>query len=642
MSNLVEQTDANLPWFLLHDDPEKLYKSGTYLSLDFETDTEEVGSPLHEPNDIVLACWTIRDSNGKLLKRAHKFGGIYEQQELLDDISKVDFIIAHNLKFELQWLRRCGLDLHDVLGYDTMLAQWVIDGNRKGKGFIRKLGYLSRKYGLKGKVDLVAGLIDKGVTTRDIPPSWLLEYCYADVEAATDLFKAQWAELDKLKLWHLVHVRNLTCSVLADIEFEGMRLDAEKVEQEYIQTIKKRDELGAKLAEMTGGINLNSPKQLAVYLYDKLGLDEPRDYRGKPIRTGGGARTADSKALATLKPSTDEQRLFLSTYKEYNKQVSLLEKNLEYFKLTCDQKDSLFRGLLKQNVVQTHRLASGGIPIVFKGHKKSKSVQLQNIPREYKSLFWSGDDDYVILEADSSQLEFRVAVDLGKDKLGLKEIEDGVDIHSYTAKVLLENGDPEIVSLPENKRRQESKKSTFRPLYGGGSGSPALVAYCEFFKDKYKGISSTQRGWALKAVDNKQFTTPYGMIFYFPHTKMQRSGYITNTTSIYNYPVQGFATGEIIPIALVYFWHRTRHMPVHIFVTVHDSIVSKVHKDSVDDVIPIAKQCLTMDVYEFLERVYKYNFKVPLGLGIKYARNWGASKEEYKWDVWPDGREVTR
>lgn len=535
--NGLEETNKLLPWFLLDDDPEKLYKTRTYLSVDFETDNEETGSPLHEPNDLVLACWQVYDQDGKLLKKQHKFGGIYEMQELLDDIHSVDFIIAHNLKFELQWLRRCGLDLHDVLGYDTMLAQWVIDGNRKGKGFLRKLGYLCRKYGLPGKMDLVSTLIALGVNTRDIPPSWLLEYCYADVEAAKDLFLAQQKELTEKNLWHMVHVRNLTCSVLSDIEFEGMQLDSSRVEEEYRQAIKIRDELGAKLAVMTGGINLNSPKQLAVYLYDKLGLDEPKDYRGKPIRTGKGERTANANALALLKPYTDEQRLFLATYKDYNKQVSLLEKNLDYFKLCCEQREGVFRGLLKQNVVQTHRLASGGIPIIFKGLKKSKSVQLQNIPREYKGLFWSGDGDWVVLEADSSQLEFRVAVDLGKDKVGYEEIVNGVDIHSYTAKVLLDNGDDEITGLPENKRRQESKKHTFRPLYGGGSGSPALVAYCEFFKDKYKGISSTQRNWALKTVDKKQFTTPYGMIFYFPNTKMQKSGYITNSTSIYNYPI---------------------------------------------------------------------------------------------------------
>lgn len=628
-----------LPWFLTAPDPERIYKEGVSLSLDFETDVADTGSPLNEENDIILACWQINDSNGRLLKRAHKFGGVYEHAELLEDIAKVDFVIAHNAKFELQWLRRCGLDLHDVLVYDTLLAAWVIDGNRIRP---RKLGALAKRYGLKGKKDVVSKLIEDGVDTRDINTQWLLEYCYADVEAARDLFLAQHKELDENKQWHLVHVRNLTCAVLADIEFEGMQLDAEKVEQEYVKAVGIKEELGAKLAEMTGGINLNSPKQLSKFLYGTLGLEEPKDHRGKPIRTASDEPTANAKALALLEPTTEEQKQFLSTYKEYNKVVSLLEKNLEYFKLTCDQKEGRFQGILKQNVVQTHRLASSGIPTKFKGLKQPKSVQLQNIPREYKPLFWSGDEDYVVMEADSAQLEFRAAVDLGQDKVGYKEIVDGVDIHSFTAKVLFENGDPEIVSLPPERRRQESKKSTFRPLYGGGSGSDALVAYCEYFKDKYKGISSMQRGWALRTVDKKQFTTPYGMIFYFPGTKMQRSGYITNTTSIYNYPIQGFATGEIIPIALVYFWHRTRHMRVRLFVTIHDSIVSKVHKDEIDSVIPIAKQALTTDVYEFLERVYNYKIKTPLGLGIKFDRNWGASKEELKWDIFPDGREIER
>lgn len=178
-------------------------------------------------------------------------------------------------------------------------------------------------------------------------------------------------------------------------------------------------------------------------------------------------------------------------------------------------------------------------------------------------------------------------------------------------------------------------------VYGGSSGSPALVAYCEYFKHKYIGISATQRGWALKCADKKQFTTPYGMTFYFPKAKMNRSGYISETTQIYNLPVQGFATGEIIPIALVYFWHRTKHLPVVVFSTIHDSIVSRVRRDAVDKVALIAKQALTYDVYEFLERVYKYKFTVPLGLETKSARNWGEGKG-IKIDVFPDGKEVVR
>jgi DNA polymerase I-like protein with 3'-5' exonuclease and polymerase domains len=628
---------TGLPSFLTHPNPEKLYRNGNYLVVDFETDTLDKGSALNENNDIVLACWQIV-IDGEVVSTKECWGGIYEQQELLDDIARVDFIVAQNLKFELQWLKRCGLELRDVLGYDTMLAEWVLDGNKKTP---RNLSALAKRYKVPGKLDIVAQFIAAGVATRDINPRWLLEYCHQDVESTRRIFLEQQKEVSQREVWHLVHVRNMCCSCLADMEFEGMTLDPEKVNEEYMKAHKILEETGAKLAELTKGVNLGSPKQLATYLYDVLGFKEAVDYKGKPIRTGKGQPSTNAKTLALLKPSTPQQEEFLQLYKNYNKQASLIEKNLDYFKLTCEQRDCNFQGELKQNVVQTHRLASSGIPILFEGLKKPKSVQLQNIPREYKKLFWSGDPDWLIAEPDGSQLEFRVAVDLGNDTIGLEEIENGTDIHSYTAQVLLDNKDPELVNADPKDRRQLSKPHTFRPLYGGASGSPALVAYCEYFKDKYKGVSETQRSWALKCVDKKQFTTPYGMTFYFPTTTMNKRGYIKNTTSIYNYPVQGFATGEIIPIALIYFWHRTRDMRVRIFSTIHDSIAAKVHKDEVDLLKKVAKQCLTYDVYEFLERVYHYKFHVPLGLGFKVGTHWGTGKEE-KWDVWPDGREVER
>lgn len=620
---------GELPWFLTHESPEQIYKTGSYLVLDFETTSLDKGSALNEDNDIVLACWQVWNK-GKCMKVGTTFGGIYEQQELLDDVKSVDFVIAQNLKFELQWMRRCGLDLRDVLGYDTMLAEWVVDGNRRNE---RNLGALAAKYGVKGKIDMVNAMIKLGVNPREINPRWLVEYCHADVEATHQVFLKQQAVLTARKQWHLVHVRNLTCSVLADIEFEGLFLDKELVQAEYVKAVTIKEEIGKELAELTQGINLNSPKQLATYLYGTLGIREVVDQRGNPMRTPGGEPSANAAVLALIKAETPAQIEFLKLYKEYNKQVSLLEKNLDYFKLTCEQRDCLFQGQFMQNVVQTHRLASNGIPILFKGLKKTKSVQLQNIPREYKGLFSTGDPDYVVMEADGAQLEFRVAAELGHDKTALAEIESGADVHSISAKVMTDAGEPTT--------RQQAKAVTFRPLFGGGSGSKALKAYCEFFKAKYKGVSATQRGWALKCVDRKQFTTPYGMVFYFPNAKLQKSGYIKDSTLIYNYPIQGFATGEIIPIALVYFWHRTRHLRVRTFATIHDSIAAKVHKDDVEEAMAISKQALTMDVYEFLQRVYNYKFTVPLGVGIKVGSHWGIGPE-VKFDVWPDGHEVIR
>lgn len=627
--------ESLVPSFVSCSDPESLYRGKSFVALDFETDSEQKGSALVDDNDIVLSCWYVVDEQGNKTKR-HVWGGIYDVGQLLDDIANTDFLLSFNCKFELQWLKRAGAELRDILVYDPMLAQWVLDGNRKGKGYERSLKALAKKYGGRPKTDLVGKLMNLGVPTRAINRRWLLSYCWRDVDAMLDIFYAQMKEVSRRGVWHLVHTRFLTCNVLADIEFEGLQLDAAKVEQEYSRVGKLLEELGGKLAEMTGGINLGSPKQLGVYLYDKLGFGEVKDHKGKPIRTGKGERSTNSKVMAQLAAETEEQKAFLKLYKDYNKAASLLEKNLEYFLLTCRHYGGLFRGIFKQNSVQTHRLASSGIPTIFPGKKTAKSVQLQNIPREYKELFYSGDDDYIILSFDSSQVEFRVAVDMGRDSVGYHEIVNGTDIHSFTAQVMTEAGEPHS--------RQQAKAVTFRPLFGGGSGSEALQAYCEYFKNKYQGISSMQRAWALQCVDKGEYTTPYGITFYFPNTKIHsRTGYIDNTTNIYNFAIQGMATGEIIPIALVYFWHKTRDLRVRIFATIHDSIDTKTHKDDVEETTEIAKECLTLDVYRHLKAVYKYEMKVPLGLGVTAGTYWGdKTATEMKWDIFPNGEIVQR
>lgn len=641
-----------LPEFVTTDNPSAIYMSGNFVALDFETDEEGNGSALVESNDVVLACWCVYKNN-QLVKRKHIFGGIYDLGELLEDISDADFLLAFNAKFELQWLKRAGAELRDILVYDPMLAQWVLDGNRTGKGYERSLRGMARRYGTRPKLDIVGKLLNAGVPTKDINTQWLLDYCQRDVDTMVDIFLLQRAIVHERNVWHLVHTRHLTCAVLADIEFAGLELDPDRVEQEYNRVRARLLELEQELAELTGGVNLSSTKQLPVYLYDKLKFPEPTDHRGRKIRTAGGERTTKAEYVNKLVPTTTEQERFLTLYKEYNKVSTLLSKNLDFFKRVCDNRGCKFLGVIKQNATGTHRLASSGIKIKFpvsqkvdkKGNVKVKykemSVQLQNIPRDYKGLFYASHPDYVICSYDSSQIEFRMAVDMARDKVGIEEVSTGTDIHQYTAKVLYENGDPEMVSLDDPKeRRQQSKKNTFRPLFGGSSGSPALTAYCEFFKNKYEGISSMQQTWALQCAANKEYTTPYGMTFYFD-AEIQRTGYITYSTNIYNYPIQGMSTGEIIPIALVYFWHRTKGLRCETFVTIHDSIDARVHKDDVEAVNEIAKQALTTDVYEHLRRVYKYEIVVPLGLGMKAAKHWGEG-EELKYDVFPDGTVVER
>ena len=107
---------------------------------------------------------------------------------------------------------------------------------------------------------------------------------------------------------------------------------------------------------------------------------------------------------------------------------------------------------------------------------------------------------------------------------------------------------------------------------------------------------------------------------------MSRSGYVSYTTSIYNYPVQGFATAEIIPLALVCAWHRMKNMESFLVNTVHDSIIAELHPDEVDLWHEIGKQCLINDSYDLLCSLYNIKLTVPLGAGVMVGKNW-ADKE---------------
>lgn len=167
--------------------------------------------------------------------------------------------------------------------------------------------------------------------------------------------------------------------------------------------------------------------------------------------------------------------------------------------------------------------------------------------------------------------------------------------------------------------------NTFRPMYGGTKGSPAVEEYCRFFADKYHGLNRTQEKWSLTAAESKQLETEWGMIFYFPNCEVTKSGYIKGKQQVFNYPIQSFATAEIIPIALVFFWFRTRNARMILTNTVHDSITCEVPPDEIELFQTAAVQALTYDVYGYLDKVYGIRLSIPLGVGMKLGTHWGVT-----------------
>lgn len=628
---------AALPWFLEDGNAaiDSYIKADNWVCVDFEN---ELGFATDPAIHLVLACWyVVRDG---VVTKKHIFGDEYDMEELLEDIRAADFMVAHNAKYECQWLQRCGLETRDLLVYCTQNAEWVLLGNNPDRLSLSLDETAERRLGER-KDALGKGLISTwGVCPSDTPQGWLKKYCYQDVDLTYRIFLQQKEEISARGVWHLVLQRNLVAPVLADIELAGLQLDKERVYAEYEKLMADREVAATALDEVTGGINLNSRPQLAAFLYDQLGFQEAVDSSGNTIRTGGGGRSTSEEALGRLVAHTPEQEKFLKLYGQYSEANVLLTKTLEFFKNVCDYYDGVFYGSINQGRTDTHRLASSGIEMWFPSQKKPMRLQLQNIPRKYKNMFTCHDERYVNLEADGAQLEFRVSAQLGADKQAIHDIVNGVDIHSFTRDVMREAGHPDFVGLDDKEARQMAKPRTFAPLYGGRGTNPAEQAYADAWKEKYPDLYATQYRWTLTVADQKKLVTPYGLTFHWPHAKIYPSGYVSKSTEIFNYTIQGMATGEIIPIALVYYWHRTKHLDLRIWNTVHDSLVARVREDQLEEATQIAKQCLTTDVYQFLSDVYKYEWDlVPLGVGCKASRNWSEGKLERTWDVWRSGEE---
>lgn len=251
---------------------------------------------------------------------------------------------------------------------------------------------------------------------------------------------------------HIQYVRCLTAAVLADIEFTPHLLDPERVNAEYNRVTSRLAEIEQELAATTQGINLNSGKQLATYLYETLGFEQLRR-KGEIVTTDGGAPSTSQDTIKSLTARTPEQKRFVELYVEYNKLSEAKSKSLDFFKAVCDEHDCKFYGVFNQGIAVTHRLTSSGRHIQV--GKKLKSAQLQNIPREYKKLF-TAPPGWLVGESDGSQLEFRVAADLCHDKQALADIEGLVDVHQNTVEVYAAN--------KEKITRQQAKPKTFQPL----------------------------------------------------------------------------------------------------------------------------------------------------------------------------------
>ncbi|MDB0024598.1 DNA polymerase [bacterium] len=253
------------------------------------------------------------------------------------------------------------------------------------------------------------------------------------------------------------------------------------------------------------------------------------------------------------------------------------------------------------------------------GRLSGKEPNMQNMPRggtfPVKRVFVSRFNGGKILEADFAQLEFRVAAYLSQDPIAIKEVTEGFDVHAYTAKIITDAG--------QTTSRQDAKAHTFAPLYGasGYGRSKAEAAYYTHFTEKYKGIADWHNTLAKEALNTGKIITPSGREFSFPDVQRNARGRISYFTQIKNYPVQSFATADIVPVALLWIETLLKGKKSCIVNTVHDSIVVDVHPEEEDHVLWVIEDC-SINMSLHIHHHFGIRINVPLLLESKIGNNW--------------------
>lgn len=297
---------------------------------------------------------------------------------------------------------------------------------------------------------------------------------------------------------------------------------------------------------------------------------------------------------------TGDARVFAEKYVRYNALRTYLNTFVEGIKNNVDG-HNFIHPEFTQCTTATGRLSS-------------RNPNFQNMPRgntfEIRKVVESRFDGGKIVEGDYSQLEFRVAGFLGKDAQAYADVREGTDVHSYTASII-------------GCTRQEAKAHTFKPLYGGTSGTQAQKRYYNDFKNKYEGISQWHEELQQTAVEKRVITLPSGREYAFPDARWTKYGTATHRTSICNYPVQGFATADLLPAALVSLHRMIKQAEIQSVIcnTVHDSIVMDVHPDEFDTCISLMKQAMLSLPFETMRR-YGVTYDMPVGIEIKAGKNW--------------------
>jgi DNA polymerase-1 len=370
-------------------------------------------------------------------------------------------------------------------------------------------------------------------------------------------------------------------SVLVDMEFEGVRVDAAALAEFAIQLSKEMADHEGTIYQLAGTkFNLNSPRQLGQILFDVLKI------AGAPKKTKTGQYSTDEQTLINLASENEIVRRLL----EFRAASKLKSTYADTLPTTIWPKSGRVHTTYNQVVTATGRL-------------NSQDPNLQNIPirtekgREIRKAFVSRNGDYVLLSADYSQIELRIIAALSHEQGMLEAFRQNLDIHTATAAKVY---GVELDAVTSEMRRK-AKMVNYGIAYGISAfglaqrlGIPRKEAatIIEQYFTKYPGIAQYMRDTVDFARKNGYVETVTGRRRYIRDIRSAnatvRGGAERNAI---NAPIQGTAA-DMIKIAMVNI-HRVlteQKLKTRMLLQVHDELVFDVYRPEEKRVRPLIEE----------------------------------------------------
>ncbi len=391
--------------------------------------------------------------------------------------------------------------------------------------------------------------------------------------------------------------------VLASMELAGIAVDLSVLESFGSFLTGEIDKIQLEIYDLAGeSFNINSPKQLGVILFEKLGLKA-----GKKTKSG---YSTSAEVLEKLKWDSPIVAKVLM-YRQLTKLQSTYVEGLKGFVV-----NGRIHSKFKQAVTATGRLSS-------------TDPNLQNIPirmelgRQLRKAFVPGGPDYFFMDADYSQIELRLLAHMSGDEKMIAAYQSGADIHRMTASQVMNIPFDEVT--PE--QRSSAKAVNFGIIYGMsafslsddlGITTKEAAEYIEKYFAQYPSVKDFLDGCVASAKEKGYGETLFGRRRNIEELKASNFNQRSFGERVAkNMPIQGSAA-DIIKIAMIRVYQRMKEegLKSRLIVQVHDELLIEVYRPEAERVRVILEE----------EMQGAMQLKVPLIIDVHTGENWYEAK----------------